>query len=448
MKKSRRLARLIALAMVLLLTVVAVVSCTAEPASEAPADTAAATQAATDSAPTPDTPDAPAASGALHPLTLDDVKEIYNPDAQASFQDETMQQPVVSGGAADLELTEEEKEIIRGMNLKIGLEQDHLDDAMKLIQQAFRDECADLNIELADIWMATDMDGASQMDDYQNFLAIADQYDAFFTCLSDASINSDILKQIMQKTDVGFMLAVPFDLDWSDPNFIGLTDINAYEAGVASAKSAIKILADSGGSIGTIGYVNGRNGAINTCYQRYLGWDEVFGQNPDVVVHDAWYDNPADSKSVISSLLASNPDIKVLLVDWSYPPADNAMQVCQELGLKAGQDISIVSIDYDNVVTIPMASQGNDSYAAAAAAQTWYTAGANLVKMYARHLLDEGQNVKFVASNPAPMTTPMNVKTIFRVVVPETVDAIPMPPEIEGLTDQWSLEEMGVTTPS
>jgi ABC-type sugar transport system substrate-binding protein len=329
------------------------------------------------------------------------------------------------------------------MKLKIGLEQDHLDDAMKLIQQAFRDQCADLGIELSDIWMATEMDGGSQMNDYQNFLAIADQYDGFFTCLSDASINTDILKKIMQKTNVGFMLAVPFDLDWTDKHFVGITDINAREAGVSSAKAAIKIL-NGQGKIGTVGYVNGKNGSINTCYQRYIGWDEVFKENPDVPVVQAWYDNPADSKAVVSSLLAANPDIKTLLVDWSYPPGDNALQVAQELGLKPGKDISVVTIDFDNVVTIPMASKGNDSYAAACVAQTWYTAGANLVKMYAKHILQEGKNVKFVASNPAPVTTPMNVKTNFRIIVPETVSAIPMPKEIEALTEQWSLEELGV----
>jgi|GEM_PF-1995739 len=379
----------------------------------------------------------------LHVLTQEDITEMYNPEASASFKDATMEKAVVSGSSEDLELTEAEKEIIRGMKLRIGLEQDHLDDAMKLIQQAFRDQCQELGIELSDIWMAADQDGGSQMNDYQNFLAIADQYDGFFTCLSDASINSDILKQIMEKTDVGFMLAVPFDLDWANPNFVGITDINAYEAGVSSAKAAIKIL-NGQGKIGTIGYVNGQNGSINTCYQRYLGWDEVFKANPDVPVVQAWYDNPSDSKAVVAALLAANPDIKTLLVDWSYPPADNAMQACQELGLVPGKDISLVSIDFDNVVTIPMASKGAESYAAACVAQTWYTAGANLVKMYARHILDEGKNVKFVASNPAPVTTPMNVKTNFRIIVPETVSAIPMPKEIEALSDQWTLEELGV----
>lgn len=379
----------------------------------------------------------------LHTLTKEDIKEFYNPDAAASFQDSTMDHAVMSGKSSDLELTEEEKEKIRGMNLKIGLEQDHLDDAMKLIQQAFKDQCEDLGIEFSDVWIATAQDGGSALQDYQNFLAIADDYDAFFTCLSDASVNSDILKEIMKKTDVGFMLAVPFDLDWSNEHFVGVTDVNAFEAGVSSAEAAVKIL-NGQGKIGTVGYVNGQNGSVNTCYQRYKGWDKVFEENPDVEVVQTWYDNPADSKEIISSLLAANPDIKTLLIDWSYPPGDNAMQVCQEKGLEPGKDISIVTIDFDNVVTIPMASKGSESYAAACVAQTWYTAGANLVKMYAKHILQNGKNVKFVASNPAPVTTPMNVQTNFRIIVPETVSAIPMPKEIEGLQDQWSLEDLGI----
>lgn len=390
-----------------------------------------------------ETAEAEPTSGKLHVLTKEDIVEVYNPTAGASYQDPTMASPVVSGSSADLELTEAEKEIIRGMNLKIGFEGDQVDDAQRLTEQALRDQCKDLGINLSDIWMASRPDGISQMDDYQNFLGIADQYDAFFTGLTDASISSDILKEIMKTTDVGFTLAVPYDLDWSHENFVGVTDINAYEAGVSSAKVAIKIL-NGQGTLGIMGYIAGREGAINTCYQRYLGWDEVFADNPDVPVVQTWYEDPADVKGVVSSFMVANPDIKTLLIDWSYPPADSAIQACKELGLVPGEDIYIVSIDYDNVVTIPMASLGNESYVAACIAQDWYIIGENLIKMYAKHILEEGKNVKFVASNPAPVTTPMNVKTIFRIVVPETVTEIPMPPEIEALTDQWSLEDLGI----
>ena len=72
-----------------------------------------------------------------------------------------------------------------------------------------------LNIELSDIWVATAQDGASQMEDYQRIEAIAQDYDAIFTCPSDAAMETEILKKIMKKTKLGCMLAVPFDLDWN-----------------------------------------------------------------------------------------------------------------------------------------------------------------------------------------------------------------------------------------
>lgn len=381
----------------------------------------------------------------LHYLTKEDIAQIYNPEALASYQDDTMAEAVVSGTSEDLKLTEEEVEKIREMGLTICLEQDHLDDAMKLIQQAFHDACDELGITLGSIWMATDQDGASARSDYENFLSVTDEYDAFFTCLSDASLNTDVLKEIMEEIPVGYMLAVPLDMDWANTeNFIGVTDINAKEAGIQSAKAALSVIGGEG-VIGTVGYENGRTGAINTCYQRYQGWNEVFeGAGDALSVVQTWYDDPANSKALIQSLLASNPDIEVLLIDWSYPVADYALQVCNEMGLVAGEDIYIVSIDYDNAVTIPMATYGEESYVAACVAQDWYTAGYNLVYMYCRYLLDNGENTKFVAANPAPVTNCYNVKTTYDLIIPETVTAIPMVDEVAKLENQWTLEDLGI----
>lgn len=378
----------------------------------------------------------------LHKLTQEDVLEIYDPVVKAEYKDDSMTEAVKSGSGKDLELTEEEKEKIRSMNLTVALEQDHLDDSMKLVQQAFRDQCADLNIELKDIWVAPAQDGSSQMEDYQRIEAIAQDYDAIFTCPSDAAMQTEILKKIMKKTKVGFMLAVPFDQDWNDPNFIGITDIDAYQAGVYSAKAAVKIN-NGKGKIGTIGYINGKNGTINTCYQRYVGWDDVFAENPDVEVVQEWYDDPAESKSVITGLLASNPDISVLLIDWANPPADSAQTAFKELGYEPWKDISMVTIDIDNTITIPMATDGPDNnYTGAFVAQTWYTAGANLIKMYAKHLLAEETGAdypRFVVSSPLPVTVYDNLKTNFTYCMPETVTEIPMPPEIDALENQWDL---------
>jgi ABC-type sugar transport system substrate-binding protein len=232
------------------------------------------------------------------------------------------------------------------------------------------------------------------------------------------------------------LLSVPFGLDWNDPNFIGISDIDAHQAGVYSAKAAVKIL-NGKGAIGTIGYINGKKGAIQTCAQRYKGWDEVFKENPDVKVVQKWFDDPAQSKSVISSLLSSNPDIKVLLVDWANPPADQAQQVFKERGLKPWKDISLVTIDLDNTVSIPMAMSGPDNnYTGAFITQTWYGAGANLVKLYAKKLLDAQKAPKYVVSPPLPVTTWENLQTHYTKAVPKDWQ---IPAEIMNLKNPWPL---------
>lgn len=440
----KRTKKILALGLSCMMMIASAAGCgsTQSQPADQPAAQTAETQQNPSAEPTGQDETKDSAEEGLHKLTQQDILDIYDPVVKAEYKDDSMSEAVKSGTGADLKLTEEEKDKIRSMNLKIALEQDHLDDSMKLIQQAFRDQCEDLNIELSDIWVATAQDGASQMEDYQRIEAIAQDYDAIFTCPSDAAMETEILKKIMKKTKLGCMLAVPFDLDWNDPNFIGITDIDAYQAGIYSAEAAVKIL-NGQGKIGTIGYINGKNGTINTCYQRYKGWDDVLAKYPDVEVVDEWYDDPAESKSVITGLLASNPDIKVLLIDWANPPADNAQTAFKELGYEAWKDISMVTIDIDNTITIPMATDGPDhNYTGAFVAQTWYTAGANLVKMYCKNLLAEetGETYpKFVVSSPLPVTVYENLKTNFTYCVPESVTEIPVPAEIDALENQWDL---------
>lgn len=384
-------------------------------------------------------PDADTASdpGGLYKLTQDDILEIYSTQTDARYKDDTMSDGVKPSDLSKIQLTDEEKDKIRAMNLTVAIEQDHLDDAMKLAQQAIKDQCADLNITVKDVWIATAQDGASQMTDYQRIEAIAQNYDCIFTAPSGVANSSEILKKIMKKTKVGYLLSVPFDLDWNDPNFAGISDIDAYQAGVYSAKAAIKIL-NGQGTLGTIGYINGHTGAIQTCAERYRGWDDVFAQNPDIKVVQEWFDDPAQSKAVTSGLLSANPNVKVLLIDWANPPADQAQQAFKERGLVPWKDISLVTIDMDNTITVPMALDGpNNNYAGAFISQTWYSAGANLVKQYAKHLLYGNDAPKYVVSPPLPVTTYDNMRTHFEKVVPAT--GFEIPKQITELQNQWPL---------
>lgn len=372
----------------------------------------------------------------LHKLTQEDIVQIYKPGTEAVFQDSSMKEGVKASGMKEVELTAEEKQKIKDMHLNIAIQLDHLDDAMKWVIAGIQKTSGEMGITLKDTWIGTAQNNVSQLDDYQRIEAIAKNYDAIFTNPSDASTSSDVLKAIMKKTKMGFICSAPYSVDWNDPNFIGVSDIDAYQAGLYSAEAAVKML-NGKGTIGTIGFINGKQGAIQTCYQRYKGWDKVLKDNPDVKVVQKWFDDPAQSKAVVSSLLASNPDIKVLLVDWANPPADQAQQVLKERGLKPWKDISLVTIDMDNTITVPMAMNGPDNnYAGAFISQTWYTAGQNAVKQYAKKLLYGNQAPKYVVSPPLPVTTWNNLKTDFTKVAPE---GFKIPDEVMNLKDQWPL---------
>ncbi len=299
-----------------------------------------------------------------------------------------------------------------------------------------QDVAKDLGITVKDNWVASAQNGISQLEDYQRIEAIAQNYDAILTLPTDVATSSDILKKIMKKTKVGCDCAAPLGVDWTSSNFIGVSDADAYQAGVQSAEAAVKIL-NGKGTIGTIGYINGMKGAFRTCAERYRGWNSVFAKNPKVKVVQKWFDDPAQSKQIVAGLMSANPDIKVLVVDWANPPADNAQQVFKERGLKAWKDIALVAIDLDNTIVTPMAKDGPDNnYTAAFVSQTWYSVGCNLAKMYAKNILDGSKASKFVASPPLPITTWNNLKTDYVKVAPK---GWPIPQEVTNLQDQWAL---------
>jgi ABC-type sugar transport system substrate-binding protein len=171
--------------------------------------------------------------------------------------------------------------------------------------------------------------------------------------------------------------------------------------------------------------------------ERYRGWNDVFKENHDVKIVQKWFDDPAKAGDVVSSMLASNPDIKVLLIDWANPPANQAETVFKQRGLKPWKDIAMVTIDLDNTVVVPMAINGPDNnYTAAFVTQTWYNVGKLWGLMYAKHVLYGNKAPKYVVSPPLPLTTWENLKINYVKAVPQDY---PIPLEVDKLANQWPL---------
>lgn len=377
--------------------------------------------------------------GRYHKLTQEDVMSFYTTESMEEYKDMYMTEAIKPASQSALELTEEEKQKIRDMNLKVAFEKDALDDPGKWQLAGAQEVADDLGITIADIWVAADKTGNNQLDDYTRIEAIADQYDAIFTLPIDLASTSEILKKIMKKTKMGFICAAPFEQDWSDPNFIGVSDADNYIAGVYSAEAAVKILGGKG-TIGMVGWENGHNGSFQTCQQRYLAWEDVLEKYPDIKVVDKWYDSPGNAKQVVSGLLSANPDIELLLIDFANPPADQAQALFKEMGYKAWEDMVMVTIDTDATIAVPMATDGPDNnYTAAFAGQDWYGAGRNVMIMYAKHLLYGDDAPKFVTAPPTPISTYESLKTNFVASAPKGWE---IPEAVMNLDDatQWTFD--------
>lgn len=428
--------RLIAVAVIVLFITGMTIGCGSTPTTDnKPAADSKAAQADTQKE-APKQAAADTKEKGLYKLTQKDVADMYQATAQGIYKDKTMKEAIKAAGPKDIALTEEEKQKVKAMNLKIAVETNHMDDAFKMQLGGLKETCAEYGITVKDVWMAADTSNTAQLEDYQKIEGVAQNYDAIMTLPMDVAASSEILKQIMKKTTVVTLCSAPYGVDWNDPHFGGIVDSDGYLAGVYSAKAAIKIL-NGTGKLGAVGFVGGREGSFHTVQERYRGWNDVFKENPDVKVVQQWFDDPSKSGEVVSSMLAANPDIKTVLIDWANPPANQAETVFKQRGLKAWKDISMVTIDLDNTVAVPMAISGPDNnYTGAFATQTWYNVGKLWGQIYAKQVATGGKSPKFVVSPPLPLTVWENLKTCYTKAVPKDY---PIPAEVTKMENQWPL---------
>ncbi|MCM3726551.1 substrate-binding domain-containing protein [Neobacillus cucumis] len=370
--------------------------------------------------------------GGFHELTKDDVQDISKDLGTAVYKDKTMAEGITGVTYDKIQLSDEDIAKIKAMNLKVAVEFGANGDTYKWMNAGIEEAAKKFGITIKDTWYATDQKTENQLADYQKILPVTEKYDALFTLPMDAASQSRVLLQIQKKIPVAYMSTAPYGVDWKDKNFVGVADVDAYKAGQMTAKAAVKLLGKTDGSIGTVGFVNGHNGSLLTCQLRYNGWDNVLKNYPDIKVHKAWYSAPDDTAGVTRSLLSKNPDIKVLLVDWSNPAGNQALQVVKEMGYTK-DDIRVIFIDLDDTTAVPMASEIN-GMANALVAQPWYNVGRDSVYQYVYKLLYPDKTPGFIASTPEPIATHFNIKSVYKKSVPSSYK---IPKDITSLTDQW-----------
>jgi len=138
---------------------------------------------------------------------------------------------------------------------------------------------------------------------------------------------------------------------------------------------------------------------------------------------------------IVNSMLAANPDIKVLLVDWANSPGVDALTVLKQRGLTS-KDIALVTIDVDDAIAVPMAENGANDLCQAYATQDWYSVGKIAALLFANNIIDKGANPKFAVTTPPPVTVYENILPCYQAVVPASWE---IPDTILALKDQWDI---------
>ena len=353
-------------------------------------------------------------------LTKEDVLSFYSPIGLQEYTDISMDRSIPSADASELEFTESEIEQLKSMNLKIGLAHAWLDDAAKWFIMGAEGAAKELGIDMANVWIGKEGTGASQLEDFAIMSAITDEYDAYIVVSVEYDVTSQALIDLVEKIPVVFHPSAPLGIDWNHPNYIGVSTPDTYLEGIKSAEGAARIL-NYKGTIGTGGWEVGRTGGFPLGMQIYNGWTETFAKYPDIKLVQVWWDDPGNAKPVIAGQLAANPEIELMLIDWTNPPADQAQALYKEMGYTAWKDMVQVTIDTDNTIVIPMALDGPDNnYTAAFIGGAWTESGRDAVYMYGKYMLYGGDNApKFVASPPLPLTTYENLKFNYVQGVPK-----------------------------
>ena len=248
-----------------------------------------------------------------------------------------------------LELTEEEADEIRSMNLKAGFELINSSEWDNANLIGFQDACEELNIEIA-AQAVCDLDPIKQKTNMEQFGAMGLD---IVTCQpQDLDICAPTFDPLWKDgVKLTFMSNVPKGYTAGE-EYVGAITDSIYDMGVDSAD----LLADAIGGEGEILAitVSGVNYVCNTRDDAFLKTIEE--KYPDIeVVEIGGFQTAAEAGQSASALLTKHPNVKGIFVSYSTPCID-VLQTVKSLGMN---DVKIVTMDLDSTCALDMAQGGN-----------------------------------------------------------------------------------------
>jgi ribose transport system substrate-binding protein len=248
----------------------------------------------------------------------------------------------------EIKLTDEEKEKVKKMGLKIAYDQLNISEFDDAIGFAIDDMAKQLNMKY--IWTYNRMDAAIQKENIETILAA--KPDIVSAVSVDPAVSTVAFKEAYEQGAVLVFCSCKADLKWPDEYKGGLVfyDLVGFAPELAGA------LNDALGGEGNIGYVYHEANFFIT-NQRDQGFKDALKEFPGlkIVAEEPWSGNAADAEAVVSAMITKNPEINGMYLPWQ----EAAMPAISALRAADRMDIKIVTNDIGKTTALEMITGDN-----------------------------------------------------------------------------------------
>ena len=254
----------------------------------------------------------------------------------------------VCGWYADLVLTEEEKEQVRGMGLSLAYEMPNESEFSQGVLNGLQSVCDDLNIEIAGLAVCEN-DPAVQKENLENFMALGVDYvvsqaqEVDIAAESYNPLRDAGIKLIFQGNyPTGYQAGV--DCLPSQNEDFASYGILCADALAAALNYEGKVAAITMSAVNQV--ANTRDDAFVERIQTYENIELVEVAGIEVV---------SDTGTVASALLTRHPDLDGLYCTF-VEPATEALEAVRGMNMT---DLKIVTNDFNSMAVLDMVQDGN-----------------------------------------------------------------------------------------
>lgn len=249
----------------------------------------------------------------------------------------------------ELELTAEELEQVRSMNLKIAYEMPNQSEFSEAVLHGMRDACEVLNMEIVGLAFCEN-DPAVQKVNMENFSALG--VDVIISQAQEVHMAPATYDPLIEKgITLVFQANTPTGYK-AGKDYAAVAATDYYEYGIQAADALAKAIGYKG-KVAII-YLASVNQVSNTRDQAFI--DRINSAYPDIeLVEKAGIEAVVDTANVASALLTRHPDLNGLHVTF-VEPATEALEVIKSLGMN---DLKVSTVDFNSMAALDMINGGN-----------------------------------------------------------------------------------------